>query len=113
MADQHRCKGYVSGQHETQTVPKSTYWKVRVKDPSCPYNGKWLVVASVRNDIALAKGLNVTFVIGSFDGGSETTIYKAVDVQIEPPTDMAPVKALGDVNADKKRGIKTPRDSDH
>jgi len=91
MPDQRRCKGYVSGKQECPYQPGNFYWKVRVKDPTCPQHGKWLVVASVHDDIALAKGLNVNFVIGWFDGASGKFVLKAIDVQIEVPPNSAHV----------------------
>jgi hypothetical protein len=73
-----RCKGFVVGQDPTSGG--TTVWKVRVKDSTSPHDGEKLVVASVRNDIELAKGLNVNFLIGSVDGPKGQKVPRAVDV---------------------------------
>lgn len=57
--------------------------RVRVKDQESPHNGKVLTVTSVHDNIVLAQGLNVSFLIGNFDNESkQPLIHRAVDVQL-------------------------------
>ena len=74
-----RLSGFVIANDGT---PDNPLWKVRVKDASSPYNGRKLTVASVHGDITLARGLNVSYLIGSVDGQSGTEL-RAVDVRLE------------------------------
>jgi hypothetical protein len=62
-----------------------------VKDPESPHDGKKFVVASVRDGLELAKGLNVHFAIGTIDDQSGMKVPRAVDVILEA-TESQPVK---------------------
>jgi len=78
-----RHSGFVIG---SDTTPAGhEVWKVRVKEPAGPYDGRKLIVASVNGGVALAQGLNVTFVIGTMDGSSGSPELRAVDVRIQEP----------------------------
>jgi hypothetical protein len=68
---QERVVGHVIGKdtHKGREV-----WKVRV-------NGEKIQVASIRDNIVLAPGLSVSFLIGTFKEG-EQSVRKAVDVMI-------------------------------
>jgi len=57
-----------------------TVWKVRVKDPTSQFNGQKFAVASVRDGLTLAQGLNVTFVLGIMDGPTGGRVTRAIDV---------------------------------
>lgn len=79
--DTRRHIGFVVG---SDPAPKGQWvWKVRIKDPASPHNGQKIVVASVRNNIALARGLNVNFAIGTMDDPSGVKVLRAVDVCLE------------------------------
>lgn len=78
---QTRHKGFVASSHKPSGKP--TAYTVRVKDESSPHNGKKLPVASIHDDLALSRGLNVNFCIGSMDGQREEIIHCAVDIQLE------------------------------
>lgn len=78
-----RLKGYVVGCDTNQADRKIC--KVRVKDPSSPHDGAKFIVASVRNELELAQGLNVNFVLGTIDDPSGTPVFRAVDVCLELP----------------------------
>ena len=78
MPKRHR--GYVAGSHR---VSDRLVWSVRVKDPKSPYDGQWLVVASVHEGQGLARGLNVHFVIGTVDDSHGHKVARAADVCIE------------------------------
>ncbi|HSI21262.1 MAG TPA: hypothetical protein VLA04_06290 [Verrucomicrobiae bacterium] len=80
--DQQRHTGFVIGY--TTHSGKPPVWKVRVKDETSPQNGAKLTVASIRDNIALSKGLNVNFLIGSVDDTSGQPDLRAVDVQLQP-----------------------------
>lgn len=56
-------------------------WKVRVNDETCELNGKKFEVASTHEDIALAQGLEVEFLLGTFQRFGHP-VQKAVDVTI-------------------------------
>jgi hypothetical protein len=77
METKGRVKGYVLGQDYAEGIPT---WKVRVTDESSPFVGDKLFVASVHDEIALANGLEVTFLIGAFTGRGKETYHKALDV---------------------------------
>lgn len=77
-----RYKGYVVGS-DASPDRSTTTWKVRVKDPACPQNGQKLVVASTHDGITLARGLNVTFVVGTVDDPGGHKMLRAVDVQLD------------------------------
>jgi hypothetical protein len=76
-----RIRGYVIGVDEKKGGIRT--WKVRIKDPSHPQNGLKLPVASIRNNIGLARGLNVSFLIGTKDGQEGQKVPFAVDVTIQ------------------------------
>jgi hypothetical protein len=77
METQGRVKGYVLGQDYAEGLPT---WKVRVTDETSPFVGDKLFVASVHGEVALAQGLEVTFLIGAFTGRSKETYHKVLDV---------------------------------
>jgi hypothetical protein len=85
MPRHDRTKGYVTGQVEAITGDVQV-WKVRVKHASSPHNGKWLAVASVHDNVQLAQGLVVNFVIGFVEDGSGKESLRAIDVIVQPPT---------------------------
>jgi len=87
MTVAQRLKGYVVGCDARQTDGKSVC-KVRVKDPSSPHDGQKYIVASVRNGLELAQGLNVNFVLGTIDDSSGTPVFRAVDVCLELPDEV-------------------------
>ena len=58
-------------------------WEVRVKDPGGDHNGKKLQVASIRDGITPAQGLNVTFIIGSVDNSRQEKELRAVDLCVD------------------------------
>lgn len=71
-----RISGYVLG-HDM--IQGEKVWKVRVKQDGHELYGKKFIVASTHNDITLAQGMNVSFVLGSFQEKGKN-IEKAVDV---------------------------------
>jgi len=77
-----RYNGFVIG---CDSFSDKTVWKVRVKDNSSPCNEQKLSVASIRDDIALASGLNVHFEIGTVGGIQGREKLMAVDLQLETP----------------------------
>ena len=78
-----RHRGFVIG---SDPGPKGqSVWKVRVKDPESAYDGEKFVVASVHDEMQLARGLNVNFVIGTVDDSSGTKTPRAIDVRVEEP----------------------------
>jgi len=80
--------GYVVG---SRLSPQGHFvWTVRVKHPGSPHDERKLVVASVQGEIALARGLNVNFVVGTVDDRSGDKVPRAVDVCLEP---AAPITA--------------------
>lgn len=79
-----RLKGFVVGCDANQARCKNIC-KVRVKDPSSSHDGQKLIVASVRDGLELAQGLNVNFVLGTIDDTSGTPVLRAVDVCLELP----------------------------
>lgn len=56
---------------------KGEVWKVRVKQPGHPDDGKKLIAASIREGLVLCPSLPVTFIIGGFGPQKNK---KAVDV---------------------------------
>lgn len=79
---QKRYTGFVVGRDDRHG---KTVWKVRVKDPQSDQDGQKFVVSSIRNDIELAQGLNVNFLIGSLDGEQGEKVFRAVDVCLDNP----------------------------
>ncbi len=75
-----RHQGYVVG---ADPASRATLWKVRVKDTTSTYDGRKFIVASVHENIALARGLNVTFLIGTVDDENGTKVERAVDVRLQ------------------------------
>ncbi len=73
-----RLQGFVVG---SDRVGNDTVWKVRVNDENNKLHRRKFEVASVHEDIQLAKGLEVEFLLGNFlkDGHS---VQKAVDVTL-------------------------------
>ena len=80
--DEDRSKGFVVGKTE-RAEGKTDVWWVRVKDPGNPHNGKKLIVASIRDDVALARGLNVNFIIGTTKNERGETEPRAADVRLD------------------------------
>lgn len=76
-----RHKGYVMG-FDNGARGKRT-WKVRVKDPTSPHDGKKFVVASTHGNLELAQGLNVNFAIGTVDDEEGQKVERAVDVRLD------------------------------
>lgn len=62
-------------------VAREKVWKVRVNDETSEFNGKKFEVASTHEDISLAQGLEVEFVLGTFRRRGHP-VQKAVDVTI-------------------------------
>ncbi len=58
------------------------YWTVRVKDQASSYDRLKFVVASSHDDVTLARGLNVDFLIGSLDVSNGNRLLRAVDVKV-------------------------------
>lgn len=81
--DTRRLLGYVVGCDLSQN--SKTVCKVRVKDPTSPYNGQKFIVASVRGGLELSQGLNVTFVLGTVDDPTGEKVTRAVDIRLESP----------------------------
>ena len=75
-----RYKGFVVGYDHVDEG--DVVWKVRVKDMRCTLNGVKLIVASIKNDVKLARGANVTFLIGSVDRLHGNRSPCAVDVEL-------------------------------
>ena len=73
-----RLKGFVVG---SDRVGNDTVWKVRVNDETNKFHGRKFEVASVHEDIRIAKGLEVEFLLSNFrkDGHPGK---KAVDVTL-------------------------------
>ena len=93
MEMQGRVKGYVLGKDNADGTPT---WKVRVTDESSPFLDDKLFVASVRENVMLAQGCEVTFLIGAFAGRNKETYHKAVDVAlpaVSPKCDFCTSKA--------------------
>ena len=76
-----RIKGYVTG--SVPTPQGGAVWSVRVNQSDSPHHGTRLPVASISGGIALARGLNVNFVIGTVDDRSGRKALRAVDVRLE------------------------------
>ena len=74
---ENRVKGYVLGKDLADGVPT---WKVRVTDESSAFVGEKLFVASIHGDLELAQGLEVTFLIGVFNGRNREIYHKVLDV---------------------------------
>lgn len=90
---QERVRGYVLGQDKADGV---LLWKVRVTDEFSPFLGDKLFVASVRDNIFLAQGLEVDFIVGTFSGRNKETYYKVIDVapvEVRPKCDFCPERA--------------------
>lgn len=81
MSERH--KGFVVA--SDQNLEGHLVWKVKVKDAQSPFNGKKIVVASVHDGLALARGLNVEFAIGTVDDTYGQKVVRAVDVRLENP----------------------------
>jgi hypothetical protein len=80
--EQKRVKGYVT-RFTTSSKGRLVCW-VRVKDESSQHNGKELVSASIHENLELAQGLNVNFVIGTVDDQNNQKALRAVDICLEP-----------------------------
>lgn len=76
---QARIKGFVVGSDEIQG---RTVWKVRVKDGASEFNGQKFSVAEGQEKSFFAKGLDVTFMLGQFQGERGQAVRRAVDVQL-------------------------------
>lgn len=81
-----RVTGYVIGSDQTA---EGLTWKVKVTDSHSHFCNQKLAVASTHDDIVLAKGLTVSFLVGAFQAGSDV-YHKAIDVMtvIMPPSCM-------------------------
>lgn len=92
---QERVEGYVVG---SDTIHDEQVWKVKVTTKG-EYEGKKLRVASVRGNIALCPGLDVSFLIGAFQGRNwQEEIIRAVDVTL-----------IQKIQAGSKNGVKTQK----
>lgn len=90
---QDRVKGYVLGQDKADGV---LLWKVRVTDEFSPFLGEKLFVASVKNNVSLAQGLEVDFIVGTFTGRNKEAYHKVVDVapvEVRPKCDFCSERA--------------------
>ncbi|MDE2018980.1 MAG: hypothetical protein KGJ13_01385 [Patescibacteria group bacterium] len=63
---------------------------MRIKDAGSPYDGQKFTVASIHGGLELARGLNVTFVLGTVDDETEQKVIRAVDVRLEGIPDAKP-----------------------
>lgn len=79
MTEKGRVKGYLLGKDSCEGVAT---WKIRVTDESSPFMGEKLFVASIHDDIQLAQGCEVTFLVAAFTGRNKETYYKALDVAL-------------------------------
>lgn len=82
MPERH--KGYVTGSERSEAG--HFFWTVKVKDTESPYDRQYLVVASIHKGLALARGLNVNFAIGTVDDREGKEVLRAVDVRLESPS---------------------------
>lgn len=90
---QDRVKGYVLGQDKADGV---LLWKIRVTDEFSPLLGEKLFAASVKDNVSLAQGLEVDFIVGVFTGRNKETYYKVIDVapaEVRPTCDFCSEKA--------------------
>lgn len=90
---QDRVRGYVIGKDKADGV---LLWKVRVTDEFSPFLGEKLFVASVKDNISLAQGLEVNFIVGTFTGRNKDTYYKVIDVapvEVRPQCDFCSERA--------------------
>jgi hypothetical protein len=78
-----RVNGFVVGSDEA--ADGHMIWKVRVKDQDSEYDKMKLIVASTHNEIVLAKGLNITFEIGTMDDRTGQEVLRAIDVRTRKP----------------------------
>lgn len=81
MAQRH--KGYVVGCD--RNPDGKNIWKVKVKDRSSPFSSQKFIVASVHDQLELARGLNVNFAVGTIDDEKGQKVSRAVDVRLETP----------------------------
>jgi hypothetical protein len=81
-SEQARVKGFVVGSDQVGQE-KAVVWKVRVKrNQGTEHDGKKFEVASVKGGIELAKGVDVTFVLGPVQERGNP-VLKALDVAID------------------------------
>jgi hypothetical protein len=95
-ARQLRIRGYVLGADQLQGV---TVWKVRAKDENSEHNSKKFVVVSVHDNLYLAEGLEVTFVLGQFRDKGQV-VQKAIDIRLFTGDDKKEVPVKRTPNAD-------------
>jgi hypothetical protein len=77
---ENRIQGYViAGDLSKQG---KTVWKVRVNQPGSIFHKRKIIVASIHGDITLARGLNVSFILGSVNDSQGRPVLRAVDVNI-------------------------------
>lgn len=80
MTHAKRCKGYVVG---VDIINNREVWKVRVQEvgdtSQRKLKGLKLEVASIREGIKLAEGLDVSFIIGTV----KQKFLKAIDVDVD------------------------------
>ena len=81
-----RVKGFVVG--SKRNSQGKIIWTVRVKQNGHDFNGQKLPVASIQDDIKLAQGLNVDFMIGEMNGHDGQPAPKAVDVKLSLTTNQ-------------------------
>jgi hypothetical protein len=79
-----RIRGFVVG-FDTHDESEKRIWKVRVNQRGHPSDGRKFVVASTHQNIELAEGLEVAFMIGDFGPGGKD--QKAVDVMLASAQD--------------------------
>jgi len=85
-----RTKGFVIGSDlKGKPGEEQTVWKVRVKDERSEYNGEKIWVASVRDNIELANGLEVAFILVTIGGH-----LKALDVRPDTQEGEKEVKPM-------------------
>ena len=83
-----RYRGYIVG---SETRPGGRLvWKVRIKEAGNPHDGQKFTVASIHGGLELARGLNVTFVLGTVDDETGEKVMRAVDVRLEGIPDVKP-----------------------
>jgi hypothetical protein len=79
---QERLRGYVVGADWPNGRSGRKIWKVRVKDENSEYNGEKFPVAEGHERRFFAKGLDVTFLSGTFQERDGQAVRKAIDVRL-------------------------------
>ena len=91
---QERVEGYVVG---SDAIHGEQVWKVKIRTKG-EFEGQKLHVASTRDNFALCPGLDVSFLVGTFQGKDRQEVNKAVDVTL-----------LQTIRAGSKNGVKTQK----